>query len=310
VLASGFLAQTGRPFPPGETDRTNASPPGGACRRFPATLGLPEFVLEDLRLPEELRQLRRVVPATRHPLRGELLHAASATVGVAPRTSTPRLRCPQHTARRVANRDCLAGSAVWDQRGLLQRYSMGYARSTASCHRRRFDQAAAQYAKRSCSVPRRGRRAPGAGIQRGDAQGAGGCGSRGGRYLEIAKKQVFFGATSQLSLLNAQRQYFLRGSSCPRAVLRFADTPRSSRPWGGCGIVNRKLPLPPKPQTDEKRILFAILGLVIVIACWRRQGHADPGDDRTGEEGRPPPETVTTALAAPNPGNSCRRSAR
>jgi len=62
--------------------------------------------------------------------------------------------------------------------------------------------------------------------------------------------------------------------------------------------VNRKIPLPPKPQTDEKAhpVCHPRPG-DRHRGAGGRQGHADPGDDRTGEEGRPPPETVTTTLA-------------
>jgi outer membrane protein TolC len=60
--------------------------------------------------------------------------------------------------------------------------------------------------------------------------------------LEIAKKQVRFGATSYLSLLDAQRQYHLARILLVQAqALRFADTAALFQALGG-GWWNRENP--------------------------------------------------------------------
>ena len=60
--------------------------------------------------------------------------------------------------------------------------------------------------------------------------------------LDIAKKQVRFGATSYLSLLNAQRQYHLARILLVQAqALRFADTAALFQALGG-GWWNRENP--------------------------------------------------------------------
>ena len=69
-----------------------------------------------------------------------------------------------------------------------------------------------------------------------------------GDTLEIAKKQVFFGATSPLSLLNAQRQYFLARVLLVRVQSgRFADTAALFQALGG-GWWNRENPSAGAPR--------------------------------------------------------------
>ena len=60
--------------------------------------------------------------------------------------------------------------------------------------------------------------------------------------LDIATKQVRYGATSYLSLLNAQRQYHLARILLVQAqALRFADTAALFQALGG-GWWNRDIP--------------------------------------------------------------------
>ena len=61
--------------------------------------------------------------------------------------------------------------------------------------------------------------------------------------LDIARKQVRYGATSYLSLLNAQRQYHLARILLVQAqASRFADTAALFQALGG-GWWNRENPL-------------------------------------------------------------------
>jgi len=120
--------------------------------------------------------------------------------------------------------------------GLLQPlFQWGYARSTASCQpsqdstrqRRQYRETVLQAFRDVADVLRALEYNAVTLRAQADAEAA------AADTLEIAKKQVFFGATSQLSLLNAQRQYFLARILLVRVQsLRFADTAALSRPLG------------------------------------------------------------------------------
>ena len=217
--------------------------------RFPGdTADLPEFVLEDLRLPEELPvSLPSSLVRQRPDIRSaeELLHAASATVGVATANLYPQitLSATYGTAASRTGDLFSPGSAVWGiSAGLLQPLFHGGAleaqrRATVAG----FDQAAAQYretvlqAFRDVADVLRALEYNAVTLRaQADAEAA------AADTLEIAKKQVFFGATSQLSLLNAQRQYFLARILLVRVQsLRFADTAALFQALGG-GWWNRE----------------------------------------------------------------------
>ena len=216
--------------------------------RFPGdTADLPEFVLEDFRLPEELPvSLPSSLVRQRPDIRSaeELLHAASATVGVATANLYPQitLSATYGTAASRTGDLFSPGSAVWGiGAGLLQPVFRG---GTLQAQRRAavagFDLAAAQYretilqAFRDVADVLRALEYDAVTLKaQADAEAA------AADTLEIAKKQVFFGATSQLSLLNAQRQYFLARILLVRAQsLRFADTAALFQALGG-GWWNR-----------------------------------------------------------------------
>ena len=219
--------------------------------RFPGDAAdLPEFVLEDFRLPEELPvSLPSSLVRQRPDIRSaeEVLHAASATVGVATANLYPQITLSARYGTGAAQVGDLftPGSAVWGiGAGLVQPIFQG---GTLEAQRRAavagFDQAAAQYretvlqAFRDVADVLRALEYDAMTLKaQAEAEAA------AGDTLEIAKKQVFFGATSQLSLLNAQRQYFLARILLVRVQSgRFADTAALFQALGG-GWWNRENP--------------------------------------------------------------------
>jgi NodT family efflux transporter outer membrane factor (OMF) lipoprotein len=199
-------------------------------------------------LPEELPvSLPSSLVRQRPDIRSaeEVLHAASATVGVATANLYPQITLSATYGTAAARTGDLfsPGSAAWGiGAGLLQPVFRG---GTLQAQRRAavagFDLAAAQYretvlqAFRDVADVLRALEYDAVTLKaQADAEAA------AADTLEIAKKQVFFGATSQLSLLNAQRQYFLARILLVRVQsLRFADTAALFQALGG-GWWNRE----------------------------------------------------------------------
>jgi NodT family efflux transporter outer membrane factor (OMF) lipoprotein len=220
--------------------------------RFPGdTADLPEFDLEDFLLPEELPlSLPSSLARQRPDIRSaeELLHSASAAVGVATANLYPQVTLSGQygtTAMRIGDL-FRPGSAVWGfGAGLLQPIFRGgaleatrrAARSPATTRPRRQYRETVLQAFRDVADVLRALEYNAVTLRaQADAEAA------AADTLEIAKKQVFFGATSQLSLLNAQRQYFLARILLVRVQsLRFADTAALFQALGG-GWWNREIP--------------------------------------------------------------------
>jgi NodT family efflux transporter outer membrane factor (OMF) lipoprotein len=216
--------------------------------RFPGdTADLPEFDFEGLHLPEELPvSLPSSLARQRPDIRSaeELLHAASATVGVATANLYPRITLSGRYGTEAAQASDLfrPGSAVWGiGANLLQPIFRGGA---LQAERRAavagFDEAAALYretvlqAFREVADVLQALEYDAATLR---AQAQAEASARD--TLEIAKKQVRLGATSYLSLLNAQRQYHLARFLLVQAQsVRYADTAALFQALGG-GWWNR-----------------------------------------------------------------------
>ena len=214
------------------------------------TADLPEFDLEDFHLPEDLPvSLPSSLARQRPDIRSaeERLPAASAAVGVATANLYPHVTLSGRygtTATRIGDLFG-SGSAVWGiGAGLLQPIFHGGA---LEANRRAevagFDQAAAQYretvlqAFREVADVLRALEYDASTLKaQSDAEAA------ARDTLDIATKQVRFGATSYLSLLNAQREYHsARILRVQAQALRFADTAALFQALGG-GWWNRENP--------------------------------------------------------------------
>ena len=219
--------------------------------RFPGdTADLPEFELKEFHLPEDLPvSLPSSLARQRPDIRSaeEVLHAASATVGVATANLYPQVTLSgQYGTSALRIGDLFRpGSAVWGfGAGLLQPVFHG---GSLEANRRAeiagFDQAAAQYretvlqAFRDVADVLRALEYDAMTLKaQSDAEAA------ARDTLDVAKKQVRFGATSYLSLLNAQRQYHLARILLVQAqASRFADTAALFQALGG-GWWNRENP--------------------------------------------------------------------
>jgi len=228
--------------------------------RFPGDAAdLPEFHLEDFRLPEELPvSLPSSLVRQRPDIRSaeELLHAASARVGVATANLYPQFTLSARYGTESAQIGDLfrPGTAVWGiGAGLLQPIFHGGAlEATRRAEVAGFDQAVAQYrgtvlaAFRDVADVLRALEYDAMTVK---AQGEAEAAAR--ETLDIAKKQVRYGATSNLSLLDAQRQYHLARILLVQAQAgRFADTAALFQALGG-GWWNRE-PQPGMTKTDWK----------------------------------------------------------
>ena len=216
--------------------------------RFPGDAAdLPEFDLEGFRLPEELPvSLPSSLVRQRPDIRSaeEVLHAASATVGVATANLYPQITLSARYGTEASQIGDLfqPGTAAWGiGAGLLQPIFRGGA---LEAQRRAavagFDLAAAQYREtvlqgfRDVADVLRALEYDAVTLK---AQAEAEVAARD--TLDIAKKQVRFGATSYLSLLNAQRQYFLSRILLVRVqAVRFSDTAALFQALGG-GWWNR-----------------------------------------------------------------------
>jgi len=219
--------------------------------RFPGdTAELPEFDLNEFQLPEELPvSLPSSLARQRPDIRSaeEVLHAASAAVGVATANLYPQVTLSGQfgtTATRIG--DLFGpGSAVWGfGAGLLQPIFHGGAlEATRRAEVAGYDQAAAQYretvlqAFREVADVLRALEYDAITLKaQSDAEAA------ARDTLDIATKQVRYGATSYLSLLDAQRQYHLARILLVQAqASRFADTAALFQALGG-GWWNREIP--------------------------------------------------------------------
>ncbi len=219
--------------------------------RFPGdTADLPEFDLKDFLLPEELPvSLPSSLARQRPDIRSaeELLHAASAAVGVATANLYPQVTLSGQygtTAMRIGDL-FRPGSAVWGfGAGLLQPIFHGGAlEASRRAEVAGYDQAAAQYRETVLQAFREVAdvlRALEYDAMTLKAQSEAEAASRD--TLDIATKQVRYGATSYLSLLNAQREYHLARILLVQAqALRFADTAALFQALGG-GWWNREIP--------------------------------------------------------------------
>jgi len=216
--------------------------------RFPGDAAdLPEFRLEEIRLPDELPvSLPSSLVRQRPDIRSseERLHAASARVGVATANLYPQVTLTARYGTESTRIDDLfrPGAAVWGiGAGLLQPiYRGGALEANRRAEVAAFDQAAAQYretvlqAFRDVADVLRALEYDAATVK---AQAEAEAAARD--TLDIAKKQVRFGATSHLSLLDAQRQYQLARILLVLAQAeRYADTAALFQALGG-GWWNR-----------------------------------------------------------------------
>ncbi|MBE0569689.1 MAG: efflux transporter outer membrane subunit [Deltaproteobacteria bacterium] len=217
--------------------------------RFPGDAAdLPVFDLEGLRLPEDLPvSLPSSLARQRPDIRSaeELLHAASASVGVATADLYPRVTLSAGYGTEALRAGDLfrPGTAVWGiGAGLLQPVFRGGA---LEANRRAamagFDESAALYretvlqAFRDVADVLRALEFDAAALK---AQSEAEAAARDS--LDIAGKQFRLGATSYLSLLDAQRQYHLaRILRVQAQAARFADTVGLFQALGG-GWWNRE----------------------------------------------------------------------
>ncbi len=209
--------------------------------RLPSTEGLPRFELDALTLPQEIPVSVPSALVRQRPdiLASEaLLHQASAEIGVATANLYPQITLNGSfggQALRLA--DIFAGPSVWSVgAGLLQPLFRGGA---LNAKRRAaiaaYDEAAAQYrqtvllafqnvadALRALDDDARVLKA------QADAEVV------AREALALAERQFRLGAVSQLTLLNAQRQYHLARIALVQAqAARYADTAALFQALGG-----------------------------------------------------------------------------
>ncbi len=216
--------------------------------RFPGDAGaLPEFDLEQLDLPAELPvSLPSSLVRQRPDIRAaeELLHAASARIGVATANLYPQLTLTGSLGSETTRlRDLFgAGTSVWSLgAGLLQPLFHGGA---LTAKRRAaiaaYDQAEAQYREtvlqaflNVADVLRALETDAHALKAQADAEAAARA------SLDLARDQYRLGAASYLTLLNAERQYQQARITLVQArAARFADTAALFQALGG-GWWNR-----------------------------------------------------------------------
>ncbi len=219
--------------------------------RFPGdTADLPEFHLDDLKLPAKLPvSLPSSLARQRPDIRSaeELMHAASAAVGVATANLYPRITLTGSYGSDASRLGDLfgAGASVWSLgTGLLQPVFHGGAleadrRAAVAA----YDQAAAQYretvlqAFQNVADVLRALEFDARTLQ---AQAEAETAARD--TLDLARKQFQLGAVSYLALLNAQRQYQTARILLVQAQAgRYADTAALFQALGG-GWWNKASP--------------------------------------------------------------------
>lgn len=226
---------------------------------FPSAAHLPEFTLDRLQLPRELPvSLPSALVRQRPDIRAaeELLHAASAQVGVATANLYPQITLTGSLGSQAAKLGDLLGnnSSVWSLgAGLLQPLFRGgeltaRRRAAIAAH----DQAAAQYR----AVVLESFRNVADVLQALDTDAvtlaAQAEAERTARdSLELTQRQFQFGAANYLLLLNAQRQHQQARISLVQAqAARLADTAALFQALGG-GWWNRETS--EAVQTSEKK---------------------------------------------------------
>jgi NodT family efflux transporter outer membrane factor (OMF) lipoprotein len=217
--------------------------------RFPADAAdLPEFELEGLQLPGELPVSLPSSLARQRPdiLAAEaLLHAASARIGVATANLYPQLTLTGSFGSQALQASDLfaSGTSFWNLgAGVLQPLFRG---GELTAKRRAaiaaYDQAVAQYretvlqAFREVADVLKALESDAVTLKaQADAEAA------ARESLDLAQKQFRYGASSYLSLLNAQRQYLLARIGLVQVqTLRYSDTAALFQALGG-GWWNRK----------------------------------------------------------------------
>ncbi len=238
------LAQTRATLPPLEKQLTQARHRLAVLAgRFPGEAGaVPEFDLDGLELPRELPvSLPSALVRQRPDIRAaeEVLHAASARIGVATANLYPQVTLTGSLGTETTRfRDLFgAGTSVWTLgAGVLQPLFHG---GELTAKRRAaiaaYDQALAQYRDtvlqaflgvadvlRALEMDARALAA------QADAEAAARA------SLELAREQYRLGATSYLTLLNAERQHQQARIALVQArAARFADTAALFQALGG-----------------------------------------------------------------------------
>jgi NodT family efflux transporter outer membrane factor (OMF) lipoprotein len=210
------LAQTKATLPPLENELARTRHQLAALSgRFPGEKGLPEFELESLRLPPDLPvSLPSSLVRHRPDIRAseELLHAASAQVGVATANLYPQITLTAGLGSNATRIEDLfsSGTSIWSLgAGLLQPIFHG---GELTAKRRAavaaYDQSLAQYretvllAFRDVADVLRALETDARTLL---AQSEAEAAARDS--FDVARKQFMAGSVSYLSLLNAQRQY-------------------------------------------------------------------------------------------------------
>jgi NodT family efflux transporter outer membrane factor (OMF) lipoprotein len=230
------------------------------CGRFPSQAGLPEFRLDDLRLPQELPlSLPSSLARQRPDIRAaeELLHAASARIGVATANLYPQITLSGGVGAQAATLGKLlsSGNPIWSLgAGLLQPLFRGgelTARRRAALAA--YDQAAAQYRE----VVLQSFQSVADVLQALDSDATALTAriavERSAREaLELSRRQFEIGAGNFLLLLIAQRQH---QQACIELIQaranRLADSAALFQALGG-GWWNREAEAaPPSEQVKE-----------------------------------------------------------
>lgn len=216
--------------------------------QLPGEGGLPEFDLDDLKLPEQLPvSLPSSLVRQRPDIRAseELLHAASAQIGVATANLYPQITLTGSLGTETGRLQDLfsSGTSVWSLgAGLTQPIFHG---GELAAKRRAaiaaYDAAAAQYretvlqAFRNVADVLRALESDATTLA---AQSAAELSARDNS--RVAAEQYRLGAVNYLTLLNAERQYQqTRISRVQAAASRFADSAALFQALGG-GWWNRK----------------------------------------------------------------------
>ena len=238
------LAQTRATLPPLEKQLAQARHRLAVLAgRFPGEAGkLPEFDLEGLNLPQDLPvSLPSSLARQRPDIRAaeEILHAASARIGVATANLYPRITLSAGFGSEASEVGDLfgVGTSIWSLgAGLLQPIFRG---GELSARRRAaiaaYDQAEAQYRETVLEAFQNVAdvlRALEKDAQTLKAQAEAEAVSRAS--LDLARKQFQLGAVSYLTLLNAERQHQQARISLVQArAARFSDTAALFQALGG-----------------------------------------------------------------------------
>lgn len=230
------------------------------CARFPGQAGLPEFRLDDLLLPKELPlSLPSALARQRPDIRAaeELLHAASARIGVATANLYPQITLSGGAGAQAATLGKLFSSAtpIWSLgTGLLQPLFRGgelAARRRAALAA--YDQAEARYREvvlhsfQSVADVLQALAADATALR---AQAENERAAR--ETLDLTRRQYQIGATNYLLLLNAQRQQQQASIGLIQArAARLADSAALFQALGGGWWSREAEAAPPAEQVKE-----------------------------------------------------------